>query len=791
MRLAGWSALTLLLVALAAGGWLRHALVASLPQVEGTRGLPGLQAEVRIERDGLGTPTIRGKSRLDVARATGFVHAQERFFQMDLLRRRAAGELSEIVGPATLKADREIRIHRLRNVARAVVAAAPAADRALVQAYTDGVNAGLAALGEKPFEYLVLRAQPAPWQLEDTVLVTLAMFMTLQDSKGARESTLGVLYDVLPAPLADFLAPRGTEWDAPLVGDAYAQPPVPGPEVVDLRGTRPPDLPEEQPGGIGEASLGSNNWAVAGRLTAHGGAIVANDMHLDLGVPNVWFRVSLAWPEGGEERRVTGVSLPGSPAIVAGSNGHVAWGFTNSYGDWSDLVVLEADPNDPSRYLTPEGWRQIEKVHERIRVKGGADEDLEVATTIWGPILDRDHHGRQRALRWTAQDQHAVNLGMLRMESPRSAREALEVANTVGAPAQNFVCGDAEGHIGWTILGIIPRRVGFDGRLPTSWADGTRRWDGWLEPSEYPRILDPVEGHLWTANARAGSDAMVHAIGDGGYPLGARAGQIRDDLRVLDRTKATEADMLRIQLDDRALFLARWRELLLATLTPEAVADHPERARLKQLVEAWSGHAAVGDAGYRFVRGFRATLARQALGALTAGCPAADPHFRVGELNQVEGPLWALVTARPVHLLNPRYASWSEQILAAVDATAAVLGRRGALEARTWGERNMVRVRHPLSRALPWASGWLDMTPEALPGDSNMPLFQSPEAGASERLAVSPGHEASGLFHMPGGESGHPLSPHYRDGHAAWAHGAPTPFLPGPTVSTLRLVPLQ
>jgi len=139
--------------------------------------------------------------------------------------------------------------------------------------------------------------------------------------------------------------------------------------------------------------------------------------------------------------------------------------------------------------------------------------------------------------------------------------------------------------------------------------------------------------------------------------------------------------------------------------------------------------------------------------------------------------------------LNPRYGSWSEQLLAAADATAARLGRRGPLDARTWGEQNTVRVRHPLSRALPWASGWLDITPEALPGDSNMPHFQSPDAGASERLAVSPGHEASGLFHMPGGESGHPLSPHYRDGHAAWAHGEPTPFLPGPTVSTLRLVP--
>jgi penicillin amidase len=760
----------------------------SLALLDGEARLPGLRSAVRVERDALGVPTVHGQDRLDVARATGFLHAQDRFFQMDLLRRKSAGELAELVGPPALTLDRRARVHRFRSVAERALEAATPAGRALLEAYASGVNAGLGALSVRPFEYLALRSAPRSWRPEDTILVLLAMFIELQDEEGQLESTLGVMRDTLPSPLFEFLAPLGSEWDAPLAGGPMRQSPPPGPEVVDLRaqasepaaGSAWRRVADREP-----LPAGSNNWAVAGKLTKHGGAILADDMHLGLAMPGTWYRMSLEWPG----HRVTGVTLPGTPAVVVGSTGRVAWGFTNSEGDWVDLVELEVDPGDPELYSTPEGQRRFEHVREVIRVEGGPDETLDVAGTIWGPVIDRDHGGRPRALRWVAHEPRALSLGLVELEDARDLDEALDIAARAGIPAQNFVCADAAGRIGWTIIGAIPRRVGHDGRTPTSWADGSRRWDGWLSPEEYPRIVDPAEGRLWTANARVVDGDALAKVGHGGYDLGARAGQIRDDLRTLKR--ASETDMLRVQLDDRAVFLERWRGLLVSTLRPLGSRPSPTpRAWARRQMEGWRGRASVDSVSYRLVRAFRRAVMEEALSPFFARCARADPRFDPELLRQLEGPVSRLVTDRPPHLLNPRYRSWSELLVAGVDRAAASLVAMGPdLHNRTWGERNRVTIRHPLSRALPRLSRFLDIPPEPLPGDSHMPRFQGPEEGASERLVVSPGREGEGIFHMPGGQSGHPLSPYYRAGHEAWARGEPAAFLPGTPVHTLTLVP--
>jgi penicillin amidase len=814
-RILAGAAVALVMAAGGGGLLLSERLHASLPQLDGERPLPGLAAAVRIERDTLGVPVVRGRSRLDVARATGFLHAQERFFQMDLLRRRAAGELAELVGKAALPVDRETRCLRLRAVAERATAAMPADERALLDAYTEGVNAGLSALGARPVEYLLLRVAPRPWRPEDSMLCALAMYLTLQGELPGQESALGLMHDLLPAELVDFLAPKGTEWDAPLDGTPLLQPRLPGPEVVDLR-RGPPGEEPATPVDVPVAALaptdgfdqgivyGSNNWAVAGTRTASGDAILANDMHLGLSVPNTWYRVSLVFPvpaagqapgaTGQAERRVTGVTLPGAPFVVVGSNGHVAWGFTNSQGDWADLVVLEPVPGKEDEYLTPDGPRKLGHATETIHVAGGTDEPLPVLSTIWGPAVDRDHRGRRRALAWVALRDGGLNAALVEMESVRSVDEALALAPRVGIPAQNLVVADSSGRIGWTIIGRIPRRVGFDGRLPVSWADGRRRWDGWLAPDEYPRVVDPPSGRIATANSRVASGAGLAAIGFGGYDLGARQRQIRDDLLAIDR--ATEQDMLRVQLDDRAVFLERWQKLLLDLLSAAHTAGNPRRSEARRLVESWGDHAAVSSVGYRIVRSFRARVAEAAFAPLLASCQRADPRFdylgrRPNQgLRQWEGPLWALVSERPAHLLDPRFESWDDLLLSALDAALAEMTRNGApLAGRTWGERNTTLIQHPLSRALPALGRFLDMPREPLPGDSNMPRVQHPSAGASERLAVSPGHEDRGYFHMPGGQSGHPLSANYRDGHEAWARGEPTPFLPGPAVHVLTLVP--
>ncbi len=782
--------ITLVVVTGCGGSWLYLFLQGSLPQLDGRIEADGLRAVVTIERDALGIPTIRGANRFDVAHASGFLHAQDRFFQMDLLRRSAAGELAALFGQAALPADRGLRLHRFRSRARDTLASLPAPRRKLLETYSNGVNAGLGALDVAPFEYLVLRARPRPWSPEDSLLVIYAMYLDLQHRTWSRESTLGVMEEVLPRSLYTFLNPHGTEWDTPLQGDTLEIPPLPGPETIDLRKRPAPLLaPASRSPTAPEFSRGSNNWAVASTHTSHGGAILANDMHLALAVPNTWYRASLIYPQsGGEERRITGVMLPGTPAMVVGSNGQVAWGFTNSEGDWSDLVILEPAAGTPGHYLTPEGPRPLQRVRETIRVKDSADNVLAIDATPWGPVFDVDHRGRRRALRWVAHDPRAVNLALLDLETATTVEAALAVANRAGIPNQNFVVADAQGHIGWTITGRIPRRFGFDGRTPKSWANGERGWDGWLTPAEYPRIVNPVLGRLWTANARVAAGAALARLGDGGYDLGARARQIRNGLLALEQ--AEERDMLALQLDDRARFLERWRTLLLEVLTPEAIAASPDRGPLRQQVENWGGRAAVNAVGYRIVRTFRTRVAERVFAPLLHPCRQADGRFDYNSVRLQEGPLWRLIEARPPHLLNPSYPTWQAQLLNAVDTLIGELRDSGTpLTEYIWGRVNISQIRHPLSHAIPGAGRWLDMPALALPGDSHMPRVQTPEAGASQRMVVSPGRESAGIFHMPGGQSGHPLSPHYRDGHAAWAEGKATPFLPGPMRHRLVLAP--
>src|SRR5262245_26195336 len=308
-----------LVLGVAGGLWVRSQLRASLPQLDGTLQVAGLSAPVTVARDALGLPTTRGASLEDVARAIGVLHAQERFFEMDLSRRRAAGELAAIVGPRALTADREIRPHRFRAEAQRAVKTMEPKARAVLDAYAAGVNSGLSNLRKPPFEYLLLRQDPKPWLPEDSLLVVLSMFITLQDYTGSYESTLATMSEVMPKAMVDLMAPAGTEWDSPIVGAAFSTPPIPGPDVYNLRARRmerrdrirlkPPPPETSIPSALGSGllalgvadknddAIGSNNWVVSGRLTADGAPLVANDMHLAVRVPNTWYRAALEFPD--------------------------------------------------------------------------------------------------------------------------------------------------------------------------------------------------------------------------------------------------------------------------------------------------------------------------------------------------------------------------------------------------------------------------------------------------------------------------------------------------------------
>ena len=747
-----------------------------------------ISSEVIIERDAAGIPTITAGNRLDLAYGTGYVHGQDRFFQMDLTRRNAAGELAALFGEAAVDVDRRHRFHRFRTRASAVIDRLDEGERALLEAYANGVNDGLGQLGAKPFEYFVIGAEAEAWQPEDTILAVYTMFLELNDSRADRDLRRGLAHRVLPAAVFEWLYPDGSEWDAPLTGDPRAGGQLPGPDVYTLRGRKVASL--DSPGIANREPLlpGSNNWAIAGSLTESGRALVANDMHLGITTPNVFYRARLR-TTGADGIDLNGVTLPGTPLLVAGSNGHIAYGNTNSYGDWTDAVVVRPGTVDGT-YLTAAGPAEFNISDEVIEVKDADPEKLRIRETIWGPVReDSPDPDNLIAVSWLAHHVDAVTLGHLRLETARSVDRALDIANGIGMPPQNFVVGDAAGNIGWTIAGRIPRRVGFDPLLPADWSDGSG-WHGWVAAADYPRVLNPESGRIWTANSRVVDGRALEIIGDGGYDLGARARQIRDGLFAADRWSPD--DMLGVQLDDRALFLRRWRDLLLEVLDDDAIAEFPARREYRRLAEDWLPHAAPESVGYRLVRAFRSEVRDRVFTMVMQ--PVWDRYGEDTELrmsNQFESPLWSLVTERPPHLLTDDYVNWDALLLAAVDANVSYFDEHyaGGLERRSWGERNTAAIRHPLSPALPFLSAWLDMPREPLHGDSNLPRAQSPSFGASERFAVSPGDEAGGYLHMPAGQSGHPLSDYYRIGHDDWVHGHPSPFLPGLPRHTLVLRP--
>lgn len=800
------------------GFYARSQLRASLPILDGSSAVPGLTAAVRVDRDALGVPAITAESREDAARALGFLHAQDRFFQMDLQRRQPAGELSGLVGIRALEVDEEARVHRFRDVAHRALELTEPSYRRILDAYAEGVNAGLGALGAAPFEYLVLRAVPEPWTAEDSILTVLAMFNTLQGRQALFERTLGAIQETMPEPMFRFLMTAGSEWDTPVVGSAIVRPPIPGPEVFDLRHERATEIRNHgnNPRSEGKktfrasvlpwpvrdlnadeaAIVGSNNWAVDAAHSASGTALVANDMHLAINVPIIWYRASLAYPNPSQPNttdRIAGVTLPGLPSIVVGSNGHVAWGFTNSGGDWSDLVRIELDPRDPARYLTPDGPKPFETFSETIAAKGAASKTLPVRWTMWGPVVWKDAKGRDYAQRWIAHDAQVLAGDVTRPERAQNVDELLAAVAGLGIPNQNVTAGDTTGHIGWTIGGAIPRRIGHDGLTPASWANATHRWDGYLTAAEFPRITNPEGGRIWTANAPVVDGALLATIGEGGYADGVRARLIRDRLMAI--VKATPKDMLDIQLENKALFLDRWRTRVLETLRrPDAIGTGPQsrqRTEFKRLVETtWTGRASPDSVAYRLVRQFRAALVRQVMTTLTAPAKRIDPAFDYTRSLRGESPVWQLVTAKPAHLLDPRFKTWEDQILFAVDVAIAELTEAGpALADRSWGEFNRAQLYHPLASGIPFFGRYLNMPGDPLPGDIYTPRAHSPRAGPSERMAVSPGQEKDGIMELPTGQSGHPLSPHYGDQYRAWLNGEPTPFLPGATVSTLTLTP--
>jgi penicillin G amidase len=772
-RLLGGTALGLLVLAAAAMGvywrWSRRAL----PQTDGESRLPGLTAAVVVRRDALGVPHLQASSLPDLMRAQGYVTAQDRMWQMDLLRRRAEGQLAEAFGEPALLADREIRTLGLADAARRSLPRLPPEVRVLVDAYAEGVNAWLSTHADSlPLEFHLLRYAPRRWETVDSLAVGKLLAMDL--AQGWEDEALAATtLDRLPADVRAMLFPKLFANDRILVGHDV---PVPPSSIT----------------AVDETSRGSNDWVLSGAHTASGRPLLANDPHLALGVPSIWSAVHLTSPEVD----VAGVVLPGTPGVTIGRNRRIAWGATNVHDDSADLYVETFDPHDPGLYRTPDGWRRVETRHETIGVRAGPlassvrTVDHVVRVTRHGPLVTIG--ARQYALRWTSLDDDAVELtAFLRLARAGNWDEFRAALREFPGPAQNFVYADVDGHVGWYAAGRLPIRRAGDGSRPYAGASPDGDWLGFVPFDELPHLFDPPSGRIVTANNRlVGTDYPYKVTRGGIGPW--RAAALFEDLE--SREAWTTDDIARLQGEHLSL---PHRDL--ARLLREAASRHRRDAEWDAVdgeMKGWDGRleadsraAALAALTFRAV-GMRVILPRVGPSPLARGLAR-----RVAAIHK-------LLLERPASWVPAGDGDWDGVLLASWRAAQAEIAERlGSDRTRwTWGALNVIAVQHPLARAASVLAPLLSPPAVRMGGANTTPnvLGITPTGaveGPSMRFIANLSDPDDTRLVNFMGQSGHVASANYGDQFEAWRNVETRrlAFTPGAVASaarhTLRLVP--
>ncbi len=783
-------ALILILVVLlpvAAFYWrARHAL----PQYDGEAHLAGLSKPVRVLRDERAVPHIYAENLEDLAFAQGYVHAQERLWQMDLTRRAARGQLSEIVGPATLEMDKENRTLGLGVAADKAAEKLDDETRRYLEAYARGVNAfidehpGSPLTAGLPIEFALLRYRPQPWKPADTLAIGLNMYKLLTNLWRRELARAKVSAKVGPELAADLYVAR-SDADHPIAepvqGPKRQRPPrvyVAGEcrhTLEQLRGASPPpDL---------DAIAASNNWVVSGAHTATGAPLLADDMHLPHTVPAIWFINHLKSPE----MDVVGFSLPGVPWVIVGHNQRIAWGFTNLNGDVQDLFVERFDPQDASRYMTPTGWQPIRKRSERIAVRGRDDVVLEVLETRHGPIVHDDGQTKI-ALQWTALDATNLSFPFATINRAQNWEEFTRALRSYGGPAQNMVYADAEGNIGYYAAGRLPLRRNGRGEVPVPGDTSVYDWIGAVPFEAMPHAFNPPSGILATANNRVVPDHYPYQITDQWIA----PGRIERIFELLSEDKKfSPEDFLRIQGDivsppDR--FLAE--QLVAAGAT---VASNPPRraealAALRGFDGAMRADSPVPLITDRAQDGLLEELLRPHLGNDWKDYRWFMSSVFLENVLRERSPRW----------LPKEYSNYDELLLAVLGRTVEGLLKENHatnLQQLRWGDTRRVLFAHPVGQQIPLLRRWFSVGGEPQSGGLHSPKQTHRAAGVSERMVVNFADLDASLMNITLGESGHVASPHYRDQYRAWLeiHSFALPFSDAGVERTtrhrLRLVP--
>ncbi|HEX3351159.1 MAG TPA: penicillin acylase family protein, partial [Acetobacteraceae bacterium] len=487
-RILVWTAIAVIGVAAIAVAGVGGLIWATLPRGDLDAAIPGLTAPVDVTIDADGIPRIRAQNRLDAAAALGFLHARERLFQMDLMRRAAAGDLSEITGPAALGIDRMMRTLGVRASAEADLAALSPDVRAVLDAYARGVNAWIDRRGRFSAEEFAVLGTPPPWRPIDSLLWGKTMALYLSGNWRAELARLN-LSARLPQPVIDALWPSsaggGGHPEAALLPD-----PVRAMKLADLLPTFPDPftLPAEE----------SNEWAVDGKHAATGAPLLAGDPHLGFGFPAIWYLARIDTPQG----VLAGATAPGVPFLVLGHNGKIAWTFTTTGSDTEDLFVETPEGSD--RYMTPDGPRPFQVRQERIRVRGRPDELWTVRATRHGPLISdlTNRGGPLLALSIASlMPGDAAAAGLMALNEAADITAAGAAAARITSPNQNLLVADRNG-IGLFVTGRVPVRRAGDGSFPAPGASGDYDWVGWAAGDQLPHFVDPPSGRLVNANER-------------------------------------------------------------------------------------------------------------------------------------------------------------------------------------------------------------------------------------------------------------------------------------------------
>lgn len=729
--------------------------------------LPGLTEEVSVEIDRHGVPTVTAATRQDAVRVLGALVGAERAFQLDLLRRTAQGRLAELLGTPAIGSDHEYRALELPRTARVAYGALPPAQSALLDAFAQGINSTLRA--HRPLEAELLGYDIEAWHPADSVLL-LHMLMWRMSDDGSRALTLDGLTHALPARVAAFFAQSGDMCEIDAAGRRCEGTRADIP-LTELRHLIAEYRAEDRPvRGIVDSALaapGSNMVAVSGRLTGDGRAILANDLHLDLAMPATWFKCRLRWP--GTDAR--GLLVPGVPILLVGQTPHLAWGVTRLAADTVQMVALEVS-TDGACYRAEDGWRPFGRRVEVIGVRGAPSQELHVMSTIWGPVCGRRLRGRPVVRRWAGAQPTGTDLTFFEMTQATTVEDAIAVANRAGGPTLNVGLAGGDGRVAWTVSGRFPRGGHRPGAIVPS--PGDQPWPAFIAPAQLPHVIDPPTGFVVNANNRS----PEHRPLPGNYFNASRADRI--SRLVGTGTTWHETDLLAMQYDADAGFYEFYRDLALAPALAAArgsAAIRRDAENARAAVRRWDGTASAGAIGLAVLVLWRELLRDALLCAALARCVRADPEFRYA-LHNHERPLRTLLELADPALAPPPYRGFAEFLTVELALAAVRLTRLTGLADLTelrWGRLNTSAIRHPLSARFPRLSESLDLPEVPLPGTPESVCASWPAFGASVRWVISPTAPQDGSSAVPGGQSGIPGNPTYRDQWAAWLCGARLP----------------